>query len=94
MWPRWGAWARRRAASLIARHGEDVDFGRALHRVQRNRARVSEVEASVLHFWLLPAREDLQTLRRRVHRLRAEVGALEGAVERLERALDEQGSAS
>ncbi|MEL6189938.1 MAG: hypothetical protein AAFU79_35385 [Myxococcota bacterium] len=62
----------------------------ALQSVQATRERVEEIEGALLHFWLLPSRADLRTLRRRVHRLRREVRALEGELARVERLLEER----
>ena len=68
--------ARRRTrdafAAWLDRTGDPARIGRAVSRAQTTRVRLSEVEEALLHFWLLPAREDLRSLRRRVRRLRRE----------------------
>lgn len=62
----------------------------ALAEMQTTRERVEEIEGALLHFWLLPSRQDLRALRRRVHRLRREVRALESEVGRVERLLEDR----
>lgn len=77
-------------AEVLTRHGRTERVTRALERVQAARARVAEVEGALLHFWLLPAREDLRAVRRRVHRLRREVRTLEAEISALERLVEER----
>lgn len=76
--------AGRLAADFLTSWGSSRVVGRSLERVQVARDRIEEIEGAFLHFWLLPSREDLRTLRRRVHRVRKEVRALETEVGRLE----------
>lgn len=73
-----------RVAGWLESYGDPDRFAHRLERLQRTRARIEEVEAAALHFWLLPARGDLRAVRRRVHRLRREVRALENEVGQLE----------
>lgn len=77
------------AAELLSRHADAGRMTRVFERVQTARARVEEVEGALLHFWLLPARDDLRALRRRLHRLRREIRAVEQELGRLEGLVDE-----
>ena len=71
-------------AEWLARNGSSEGLGQVVARVQRTRAQLSDIEEAVLHFWLLPARDDLRSLRRRVIRLRRDLSALDEELARIE----------
>lgn len=86
---------RSRAADATVRvlsRGDAERMAQAIEQVQHARARVEEVEGAILHFWLLPSRADLRTLRRRVQRLRRELRAVEGELSRLEALVEDEQS--
>ncbi len=73
----------------VAEYGSAEKLSQGLAGIQRKRRQVEELQGALLHFWLLPSRQDVKELRRKLLRLRRRSQRLSEQLEELEKRLSE-----